>query len=401
LCGPWYAGDGDAERVVIQSVQGWPRKCLLAITGAFQAPGGIAAVSRLVMRSLFDEGYRLDVLALAEDHPAFLPGYADPAHLSYEAFAGNKVAFVAAVWRRLMADGYDLVLSDHVNVAAALAPASWARRCRYLVWLCGVEVLAPRPTWEGRLGLTHAWRRLAISSYTRDSVASRFPDLPVQVCDLALDPVRHALELPAQPDPARPQLSLRAVNGQEQRLGSAVVLMVGRMLSTERYKGHECLLHALPEVVQAFPEAQLVLVGQGDDRPRLKALALCLPEVVRARVFMPGYVGDDLLRQLYQACTLFAMPSVGEGFGLVYLEAMSHARPCLGGKVDATPCVVRDGLTGVLVDDPASPRQVAEALCWMLAHPERTAEQGRAGYDLVRSYYLYPHFRERFRRAIS
>ena len=377
-----------------------PRSALLAITGAFQAPGGIAAVSRLMMRSLADEGYRLDVLALAEDRPAFLSGYADPAQLHYEAFAGNKMAFVAAVWRRLLAGGYELVLSDHVNVAAALAPAGWSHRCRYLVWLCGAEVFAPRPDWEGRLGLAHAWRRLAISSFTRDHVAGRFADLPVQLCDLALDPVRHALELPAQPALSRPEVRLIAVDGQEQGLGSAAILMVGRMLSAERYKGHECLLHALPEVVQAFPEAQLVLVGHGDDRPRLQALALSLPEALRARVFLPGYVGDDLLRQLYQACYLFAMPSKGEGFGLVYLEAMSYARACLGGKVDATPCVVRDGLTGVLVDDPASPHQVAEALCWMLAHPERTAELGRAGYDLVRSYYLYPHFRERFLRAV-
>ncbi len=377
------------------------RRALLAITGAFQAPGGIAAVSRLAIRCLADEGYRLDVLSLAEDRSIFVPGYADPAHLRYQAFGGNKLAFVAAAWRRLMAADYDLVLSDHVNVAATLAPAAWARRCEYLVWLCGVEVFPPRPDWEGRMGLTYASRRLAISSYTRDRVASRFPELPAQVCELALDPIRHAWELPAQPDPSRPQLALKAANGREQPLGAAVLLMVGRMLSTERYKGHECLLRAFPEVVQAFPRAQLVLVGRGDDRPRLHAMAFSLPEALQSRIFMPDHVGDDLLRQLYQACYLFAMPSKGEGFGLVYLEAMSHARACLGGKIDATPGVVRDGLTGVLVDDPQSPRQVAEALCWLLAHPERTAELGRAGYDLVRSYYLYPHFRERFRKAIA
>lgn len=354
-----------------------------------------------MIRCLADEGYQLDVLALAEERPTFQPGYAHPANVRYEAFAGNKLTFAATVWRRLLAGSYDLVVSDHVNLAAALAPAGWARRCRYLVWLCGVEVFAPRPDREGRLGLAHAWRRLAISSYTRDSVVARFPHLPVQVCDLALDPVRHGQELPAQPDPARPQLSLNAVDGQKQRLGPDVILMVGRMLGNERYKGHECLLRALPEVVRAFPEAQLVLVGEGDDRPRLQALARALPEAARARTFMPGYVGDDLLRQLYQACCLFAMPSAAEGFGLVYLEAMGHARACLGGKVDATPCVVRDGLTGVLVDDPASPRMVAEALCTMLADRQRTDEMGRAGYDLVRSYYLYPHFRERFRRAIA
>jgi glycosyltransferase involved in cell wall biosynthesis len=377
------------------------RTALLAITGAFQAPGGIAAVNRLTIRCLAEEGYRLDVVALVEDRPVFLPGYVDPACLCYETAAGSKATFVARVWRRLLTGGYDLVVSDHVNVAAALVPASLARRCRYVVWLCGEEVFPPRPNWEGRLGLAYAWRRLAISSHTRDSIAARFPDHLVHVCDLALDPVRHALELPPQPDQARPHLSLRAVDGQEQPLGSAMILMVGRMPDTERFKGQESLLHAFPQVIQDFPEAQLVLVGQGADGPRLLARALKLPDTVKARVFMPGYAGDELLRQLYQACYLFAMPSKGEGFGLAYLEAMSHARACLGGKVDATPCLVRHGLTGVLVEDPAAPLQVAEALCRMLAHPLHTASMGRAGYELVRAHYLYPHFRERFWEALS
>jgi glycosyltransferase involved in cell wall biosynthesis len=121
---------------------------------------------------------------------------------------------------------------------------------------------------------------------------------------------------------------------------------------------------------------------------------------MRARIFFPGCLPDDLLDLVYQKCYIFAMPSMGEGFGLVYLEAMLRGKACLGGRVDATPCVVRDGITGLLIDNPKSPEQVAEALNWFLSHPEETRGMGLAGYELVRSYYLFPHFQERFWKAI-
>ncbi len=94
------------------------------------------------------------------------------------------------------------------------------------------------------------------------------------------------------------------------------------------------------------------------------------------------------------------MPSIGEGFGLVYLEAMMRAKACLGGRVDATPYVVRDGVTGLLVEDPKSPDQVAGALNWFLSHPDETHQMGLTGYELVNSYYLFPNFQERFWNAI-
>ena len=184
------------------------------------------------------------------------------------------------------------------------------------------------------------------------------------------------------------------------RLGDQVILHVGRMVSGERYKGQESLLAAFPQVIDRFPGAQLVLAGRGDDMQRLKNMAREFSANIQARIFFPGYVPDDLLDRIYQQCYVFAMPSIGEGFGLVYLEAMMRAKACLGGRVDATPCVVREGSTGLLVDDPRSPEQVADALNWFLAHPEETRLMGSAGYDLVRSYYLFPHFQERFWKAI-
>jgi phosphatidylinositol alpha-1,6-mannosyltransferase len=173
------------------------------------------------------------------------------------------------------------------------------------------------------------------------------------------------------------------------------------MSSRGRYKGQEALLKAFPTIHNRFPNSQLVLAGEGDDLLRLRALAGSLSPIAQSAVFMPGYVDDDLLDRLYRDCFLFVMPSEGEGFGLVYLEAMAHAKPCLGARLDATPSVIQDNVTGLLVDDPRAPAQIANGICWLLANPDDARRMGLAAYELVRSHHRFSHFRDRFWKGVA
>lgn len=373
----------------------------MIITGAFHTDGGIAAVNRLTIKAVADRGYSLDILSLIEKDASVDPRYLPQGtQVRWRGFAGNKVSFTLAVWREVLWNAYAHVFVDHVNLASILYPLAWLRRGRYIVWLCGIDVFPPRPDWQGRLGLRGASRCLAISEFTFQSVTSRFPKLNVKVCDLSLDPVRHVPADIPQDDKTGGTVSLQALDGSHSDLGPRVILHVGRMVPGDRYKGQESLIRAFPLVCGRYPHAQLVLAGQGDDMPRLKVLAGSLPLAVQARIFFPGFVPDDLLDRIYRLSYVFAMPSIGEGFGLVYLEAMSRGKACLGANVDATPYVIRDEVTGLLVDAPRSPQQVASALNWFLSHPEETHEMGREGYELVQNYYLFPHFQERFWMAV-
>jgi phosphatidylinositol alpha-1,6-mannosyltransferase len=372
------------------------KNCLLLLTGAFDSDGGMAALNRLTIAALA-ERYALEIFTLTENEPKLDQRYfPQGCSVRMRAFAGNKLNFVFSAWRAVLSRNYALILVDHVNLASALAPLRWLGLAGYTVWLCGMEVFPPRPDFEGRLGLKNASRRLAISAYTRQSVADRFPGLSIEVCDLALDPWRHtSLEEKAE------ALELASLDGTRLSLDRRVILHVGRMSTLERFKGQEVLIDAFPLIHAKYPDAQLVLAGKGDDLERLRTRARSLPAELHRNIFMPGFVTDDMLERLYRRCALFAMPSIGEGFGLVYLEAMSRGKPCIGARADATPCVIRDGETGLLVDDARSPAQVAEAVLWLFDHPEEAQRMGRAGYDLVQSYYLFPHFKERFWKALS
>jgi glycosyltransferase involved in cell wall biosynthesis len=184
-------------------------------------------------------------------------------------------------------------------------------------------------------------------------------------------------------------VSLSVVN----EAGSGFVLIVGRMSAAERYKGHDELIELWPELVGQVPEARLVVVGDGDDRPRLIAKAQSTG-VFPSMVFLDA-VDAATLSELYRRAALLALPSRGEGFGLVLLEAMSAGIPCVALEGTAPAEIVRDRETGVLV--PEDDRDaLRDALATILADPDLRARLGRAGRERYEREFTFEAFERRF-----
>src|SRR4029077_10725949 len=110
--------------------------------------------------------------------------------------------------------------------------------------------------------------------------------------------------------------------------GKRVLLTVGRMDSRECYKGHDRVIAAIPDLVAKGHDICYVVVGEGDDRARIEALAR--DAAVSDRVRFLGAQGLPSLIETYCAADLFVMPSTGEGFGVSFLEAMASGIPALG-----------------------------------------------------------------------
>ena len=117
-------------------------------------------------------------------------------------------------------------------------------------------------------------------------------------------------------------------------------------------------------------------------------------------VDLPGFVPDDELARYLQEASLFAMPSRGEGFGLVYVEAMRFGLPCIAGANDAAQEVVVDGETGRLVDPDDEPK-LLETLLWFAEHREQARAMGAAGQDRWRRLYRPSVFQDRFRAILD
>jgi phosphatidylinositol alpha-1,6-mannosyltransferase len=173
-----------------------------------------------------------------------------------------------------------------------------------------------------------------------------------------------------------------------------VALMLGRMLRSEDYKGHRQMIEAWPRVLEKVPGAELWIAGEGDLRPALEQMARC-----RSGVRFFGQISEEQKQDLIARCRCLAMPSRGEGFGLVYLEAMRMGRPCLVGDRDGGREVVNPPEAGLAVD-PDDQHQLAQATVRLVtAGPEwdRWSMQGRRRFE---SRFTARHFQQRLNEVL-
>ena len=158
------------------------------------------------------------------------------------------------------------------------------------------------------------------------------------------------------------------------------VLAVGRTYARKRFPD---LLHAAARLKPAIPGLRVRVVGKGPEWDALVRLhaELGLGDTVALR----GDVTWDELAEEYVNADCFCLPSVQEGFGIVFLEAMAAGLPVVACRAAAVPEVVREGETGVLVP-PRAPPALADALADLLRSPERARALGGAARVRVADY---------------
>lgn len=155
------------------------------------------------------------------------------------------------------------------------------------------------------------------------------------------------------------------------------------------YKGVDFLIRSFAKITTSYPKQNLVIVGMGDDVDRLGKLAV--REGLADKVHFLGAVSDARLKKLYSKCTLFALPSMKEGFGIVFLEAMAVKKPVIGGNHGGTPEVIDDGKTGFLVKH-SDEQELISVLDQLLASEELRTRMGNEGYRKLTECFLYSKF---------
>ncbi|HEX9370927.1 MAG TPA: glycosyltransferase family 4 protein [Roseiflexaceae bacterium] len=143
------------------------------------------------------------------------------------------------------------------------------------------------------------------------------------------------------------------------------------------------LLRALPRVRRTVPRARAVIAGDGPEHAALRALAAELR--LGESVVFTGALPDDGLARLYRRADLFCLPSVQEGFGIAFLEAMACGLPVVATSAAAIPEVVSHGRAGLLVP-PSDVVALADALVELLEDPGRRTSYGACGQQHVEQY---------------
>jgi glycosyltransferase involved in cell wall biosynthesis len=258
-------------------------------------------------------------------------------------------------------------------------------RSRHWYFAYGIEVWSPLPA-SVRKGLALAEKVLSISAYSARELTANggVPADRIEILPCALDEIWQR------------QYSLR--DGEPvATAGPPALLTVARLAKSEKYKGIDSVIRALPDVARQHPDVAYDVVGDGDDRARLEAIAR--EAGVSDRVRFRGRLWPDELAAAYRDCTFFVMPSSKEGFGIVFLEAALFGKPSVAGNHGGTPEVVEDGVTGMLVDREDIPG-VSRAIRLLLSDNRLRARMGSAAKERLHARFTYPVFRRALGAAI-
>ncbi len=310
------------------------RRVLALLPGAFGESGGIARYGRDLLRALAArEDLEVRALGLHGDPTAVAPA---SVHWRVPA-PGGKLGFAAAVLAEALAGRPRLVVSGLAGFAP-LALAARALGARLWTLTYGQEVFQAGSRIE-QYGLRRADLVTAISRFTRDRLRAwcPLPEERVRLLACAVNLERFT------PGPPPADLAARYRSGDR-----PILLTVGRLHPEERYKGHDRLIRLLPRLIERRGPVLYLIVGAGADRPRLAELARS--SGVGDAVAFAGHIAGADLAGYYRLADLFAMPSIGEGFGIVFLEAMACGCPVLAGNRDGSVDALAGGELGTLVD---------------------------------------------------
>lgn len=329
--------------------------------------GGVQEAGRQTAAALYEiagrHGQETHFLSLND--PAgghvLLPGTLE---IPFRGFGRAKARFTfAAVGASL--NNVGIVLAAHPNLALpAAVMKKLSPRIKTIVVSHGVEVWQPLPRLR-RVALRRANLLLAPSRYTAQKLN--------ETQGVPIDKIRRL------PWPLSPAFLCLTEAGVELKLPpefpiGQVILTVGRWAASERYKGADDLIVAFAQLRPKFPNVHLMLVGQGDDLVRLQTLAAEASTTDTVH-FIHG-LSREGLAACYARADIFALPSTGEGFGLVFLEAMAFGKPIVAAAAGGATDLVENEVNGLLV--PAhNPEQLANALARLLNDEALRSALGR------------------------
>ncbi len=357
------------------------RRVLALVSDAYGGTGGIAQYNRDFIECVAAHESVEDVVVVPRVIARAIQPLPERVTHIAEA-AGSKLRYVRTVEKLARRRGsFDLVICGHVNLLPIAYATAKRTGARLMVLVYGLEVWNPR-SWPFRYMMHRVDTIVGISAFT----IKRLRQWAVIAGHQVLL-VPNAIDLSAFTPGPRNDL-LRQLLG----LGRGpVILTLGRMDASERAKGFDEVIEAMPSLLEDFPTLCYCAAGDGTDRARLEAKAKLLG--VSENVVFPGYVAEEEKLDYYRLADLFVMPSRLEGFGYVFLEALAAGVPVVASSVDGSKEAVRGGAWGSLAD-PRNRDEVLTAIRNGLVNP---VLPDRSELE----YFSKRRFRDRTWRAID
>ncbi len=281
-----------------------------------------------------------------------------------EMFAGydaHKVKFMLAAVKAGAKS--KTVFISHVN----LLPAAWlikkyAPHTNVFVMAHGIEVWKPFSTFRRKM-LLACDKIVSVSSFTSQKIQElhRIPAAKCPVLNNCIDPYLEPLTGTGK----NAMLMSRYGFTKEDK----ILFTLTRLSEKDRYKGYDYVLEAMVKLVRFNKNIKYLLAGKYSDAEKQHLDGVIAQFGLSKNVVLTGFVQEEEVTAHFSLADIYVMPSVKEGFGIVFIEAMFYGIPAIAGNEDGSVDALLQGRLGLLIK-PNAPEHITQAIIKMITEKE-------------------------------
>lgn len=361
-------------------------KILLLVPELFNGTGGIKEFNNFLVKALLELGHTLSIVSINDiKHPSN--------NLNLNLFfpcARKKTIIVINTLKQSLSLRPDLILCGHVNFSPLCMIINRIFKIPYFTIAYGIDV------WNLNglklCGLANSSKILSVSNYTKQRILRQLINYPEK--DIFILPTTFDLEK-FKPGP-KPEYLMKKLNIKDDE---KVILTIARLSKSEKYKGYDKVIITMNDIVKEIPNVKYIVGGSGDDFERIKDLIRNYH--LEGKVILTGFIPDEEIVDYYNLCDVFVMPSKGEGFGIVFLEALACGKPVICGNKDGSVDAVLNGEIGILIN-PDNVDEIAQAIVKVLkGNVEKKFLDGEYLRKRIIEAYGFDKFKERVKEVIE
>lgn len=356
------------------------KRILFYYLSAFSKTGGIEKFNRCFIKALNDnDQYETSVVSVYDEIFDKRYGSGD----NFKGFGRQKWSSVKNIVRS--AKDIDVLIIGHINLALpALIVKAVNPKCRLILVGHGIEVWG-KLKFTKRYFLKKLTLILAVSNFTKNRLVLNNGVSPskIRIFPNTIDPY---FVIPDEL--SKPQYLLDRYQIQ---LHQPVILTLSRLLSSERFKGYDQVIAALPEIIKHIPDVIYVLAGKYDQQEKSRIQDLISKHQLEKHVLLTGFVDEKEVTDHYRMADVFIMPSRKEGFGIVFLEALACGTNVIGGNQDGTVDALRNGSLGRLIN-PTKGEEIRDAV---IAELQKRNESSKEKQKKVLEFYQFEKYCQR------
>ncbi len=321
------------------------RKIILYTLRTFSTTGGIQKMTRTLAHSLYhiakQQQWDFKMWSLYDSPYDLMTQY-----LTHDNFAGfSRSKLKLGIYTLFKAPKADVVILSHVNLGLlGLVIKILNPKCQLWLVAHGIEVWRPLSFAKRKFVQRFCDKFICVSSYTKSQMI-KWHHVDSEKCTVLNNVVDPFIKHPDEFEKPEYLLNRYSLTPENQ-----VIFTLTRLASSEQYKGYEQVIRAVSRLKYQFPKIKYILSGQYDSTEETRIKELISACGVEKQVILTGFLNEKELADYFLLADLFVLPSRKEGFGIVFIEALTCGLPVICGNADGSVDAIRNGELGTAIN---------------------------------------------------